>query len=361
MTQTNYVDILNVDTTFGDTNKIPFISGNTPIFPEDYSGGETMPEINPITIDQIFLKKIAENTGSEYNTGDVSEINPISIDQILLKEIAANTAGQSGEITELEDKVTANTSAIDAITDLYSAKNMFHVPDREHHGITFTDNGVNGYHVSGTSDGARAITDTGAFLPYGTYKFSGYEGKTTKIKYIATEGSSTWLDVPSDGIVNNSIYAIALWVDAGVSNLDETIYPMLQDARVKSTVWKPWSMTNEELTEAQKSVKHKGIFIDTAYGTAKMPINIDAIDGPNGYMLQVGEGDGFSGTSPTSQLGGGNTYLLIGMSSTNSTNGLFYGTQIAFSFSGNKIAMRRCGYSSQGTGTWGAWAVVATS
>ena len=77
-----------------------------------------MPDINPLTNNQIFLKKIAENTGSNYETGDVSEINPITIDQIFLKEIAANTAEQARDITELEGKVADNTAAIEAIENV---------------------------------------------------------------------------------------------------------------------------------------------------------------------------------------------------------------------------------------------------
>lgn len=92
-----------------------------------------MPELNPLSNEQIFLKKIAENTGSDYNTGDVSEINPLTIDQILLKEIAANTAGQSGDITELEEKVAANASAIEAtqdmISDAYDSTHTYNVGD----------------------------------------------------------------------------------------------------------------------------------------------------------------------------------------------------------------------------------------
>ena len=92
-----------------------------------------MPELNPLSNEQIFLKKIAENTGSDYNTGDVSEINPITIDQILLKEIAANTEGQSGDITELEGKVADNTSAIEAtqdmISDAYDSTHTYNVGD----------------------------------------------------------------------------------------------------------------------------------------------------------------------------------------------------------------------------------------
>lgn len=85
-----------------------------------------MPELNPLSNEQIFLKKIAENTGSNYNTGDISEINPLTIDQILLKEIAANTAGQSGDITALEEKVSDTQ---DMISDAYDSTHTYNVGD----------------------------------------------------------------------------------------------------------------------------------------------------------------------------------------------------------------------------------------
>lgn len=84
-----------------------------------------MPELNPLSNEQIFLKKIAENTGSDYNTGDVSEINPLTIDQILLKEIAANTAGQAGDISELEEKVTDLSDELHIVENVLGAKNQF--------------------------------------------------------------------------------------------------------------------------------------------------------------------------------------------------------------------------------------------
>lgn len=97
-----------------------------------------MPEINPLTNNQIFLKKIAENTGSDYETGDVSEINPLTIDQILLKEIAANTAGQAGDITELEGKVADNTSAIEAIASQLGKAKIYLAGSSEATSVTFT-------------------------------------------------------------------------------------------------------------------------------------------------------------------------------------------------------------------------------
>ena len=74
-----------------------------------------MSEIIPVTKDQLFEKKIAENTGSDYSVGDISNVVPVTKDQALLKEIALNSAGQSGVITELEGKVADNTSAIELL------------------------------------------------------------------------------------------------------------------------------------------------------------------------------------------------------------------------------------------------------
>ena len=55
-----------------------------------------MSDINPVTIDQILLKKISRNMGNEHDDVDISEINPLTIDQIFLKEIAISTEGGGG-------------------------------------------------------------------------------------------------------------------------------------------------------------------------------------------------------------------------------------------------------------------------
>lgn len=85
-----------------------------------------MPEINPVTKDQLFEKKIAENTGSDYNVGDISSVVPVTKDQALLKEIALNSAGQSGDITELEEKLSATQ---DMITDAYDSTHTYNGGD----------------------------------------------------------------------------------------------------------------------------------------------------------------------------------------------------------------------------------------
>ena len=132
-----------------------------------------MLDINPLTNNQIFLKKIAENTGSDYETGDVSEINPLTIDQILLKEIAANTAGQSGDITELEEKVADNTAAIEAIVNVTGAKNI----------LPITLEGLKANNTSGT-------WNDNAFTDYGV-TFTIYTNNAGFVTSVSATGTAT--------------------------------------------------------------------------------------------------------------------------------------------------------------------------
>lgn len=220
-----------------------------------------MPELNPLSNEQIFLKKIAENTGSDYNTGDVSEINPLTIDQILLKEIAANTAGQSGDITELEEKVAANTSAIEAIVNEYGAKNL--LPNNAKSQtiadgtITVNSDGSIRTNISTANGVAYDITDYFT-VPAGNYIFS---------KGMTLGQSQIWLQ-----FFNGSTFVrdVKLKMDASQSiiidydgytqlkcvgyippstTIDTTLYPMIRDARITDSTYAPYAMTNRELTD----------------------------------------------------------------------------------------------------------------
>lgn len=222
-----------------------------------------MPEINPLTNNQIFLKKIAENTGSNYETGDVSEINPLTIDQIFLKEIAANTAGQSGDISELEGKVADNTAAIEAIVDVNGACNLCPVSatTKTHHGITFTVNSDGSITASGTADsGSFATIDImlKTDLPYGTYKGSGGVNEHCRIMYGLSNSSGTLIrtvDDSGEGIeltvdASTPKVSMALIIDAGTDlTTPVTFYPMLYDARLNPTGYVSPAMTNKELTD----------------------------------------------------------------------------------------------------------------
>ena len=217
-----------------------------------------MPDINPLTNNQIFLKKIAENTGSDYETGDVSEINPLTIDQILLKEIAANTAGQSGDITELEGKVADNTSAIGAIVNVNGCCNIlpYTIQSTATATVIFTVNNNGSVTVNGTPTSSYPyITYHTSFtLKVGTYVLDSGVAAQSSV-YISltdsggnsianTYGGKTEFTLASDTVVVAYIYLHDM---ESVTNF--TIYPMLYDARLKPTGYVPYAMTNRELTE----------------------------------------------------------------------------------------------------------------
>lgn len=98
------------------------------------------------------------------------------------------------------------------------------------------------------------------------------------------------------------------------------------------------------------------IFMDKVYGQNGNSINIDRINNSKGYVYRVITGSDFSGTSPISVIGGGNSFLLMGFSQV--TNNLIqYGVQIAFGFGGTRIAIRNRNYVASG-GEWEAWTAV---
>lgn len=237
-----------------------------------------MPEINPLTNNQIFLKKIAENTGSDYDIGDVSEINPITIDQILLKEIAANTAGQSGDITELEGKVADNTSAIEAIVNEYGAKNLLPLNLDTIKGLnsvgTWSGNiyTINGGTITVNTNENGSVTSIvangGPFTSLVSFYLTGGSPVFESNKYILngiTGGSSTtycltyltpdwnWGTL-NDGekLLNIDVSLVRIDIQAGATLNSVTFKPMIRDARITDPTYVPYAMTNRELTERFK-------------------------------------------------------------------------------------------------------------
>lgn len=232
-----------------------------------------MPELNPLSNEQIFLKKIAENTGSNYNTGDVSEINPLTIDQILLKEIAANTAEQSGDITELEGKVADNASAIEAIVNVNAGCNLLpcSATSQTIEGITWTVNSDGTVTASGTA------TANGSILTYHRFTSecvlngkevvlkgcpAGGDASSYTVEGFRVAGSSsyqdnrsefgegvkfTWNNDSSQVVPEIQLYIAPNYAIQGTL----TFKPMLYDARLKPTGYVPYAMTNRELTKAQ--------------------------------------------------------------------------------------------------------------
>lgn len=98
----------------------------------------------------------------------------------------------------------------------------------------------------------------------------------------------------------------------------------------------------------------KNVFLDKTYGSSGVTINIDTLNSATGYIYKCFAGSTFSGTSPTSVLGG-NAFMLIGFSSIKSSNNLpIYGVQMAIGFGSSKIAIRNAYYNTEGS-AWGVW------
>lgn len=79
-------------------------------------------------------------------------------------------------------------------------------------------------------------------------------------------------------------------------------------------------------------------------------INIDTINGENGYIIRT-LSSAQTGTFPPSTAG--NAGILIGFSSYSGSK-LIYGSQIMLTFGGNGIYKRNANYSTSGS-TWSAW------
>ena len=231
-----------------------------------------MSEIIPVTKDQLFEKKIAENTGSDYSVGDISNVVPVTKDQALLKEIALNSAGQSGVITELEGKVADNTSAIEAIVDVNAGYNLLPCSaiSQTIEGVTWTvySNGI--VTASGTS------TANGSILTY--HRFTSecvLNGKEVILKGCPVGGGASSYSIAGFRVAGSSSYldnreeygegVRFTWNNDSSQVVPEiqlaiapnyaiqgtlTFKPMLYDARLNPTGYVPYAMTNRELTDA---------------------------------------------------------------------------------------------------------------
>lgn len=115
--------------------------------------------------------------------------------------------------------------------------------------------------------------------------------------------------------------------------------------------------TNCESTTVVSEMR-RSVDLGYLFGESYSPIDIDKIGNYHGYMFRIVTGNGFSGTSPTSILGG-NAFLLIGFSHINPSNNLpIYGVQIAIGFQSNSIAIRNADYTESGK-AWGAWKAIS--
>lgn len=315
-----------------------------------------MPDINPLTNNQIFLKKIAENTGSDYETGDVSEINPLTIDQIFLKEIAANTAGQSGDITELEEKVSANTAAIEVIENVTGAKNLLpfdlaSIKANSDNIGSWSNNvySLNGANCTVNDDGTITVDTNGTgtsgdvvfyvsppFSLSGDYILSGCISGGGSSTYRLSLMKSDYTEVAADTgagaevtLNANETYYLRLIIIGGTTITNAIFKPMIRPAGTDAT-YVPYAMTNRELTESV-TWHHIGYGSDDG-GEVSCSLNYSEF-----IFTMITEGTNILQTIviPVDQTGH-QIYIMAYQSNTYNTQ-----TRIAYDYSNSKFTFSR--------------------
>ena len=210
-----------------------------------------MSNINPLTNDQMFLKKISRNFGNNQDDADVSDINPLTIDQIFLKEIALSSEG-AGDIPVIEETIEAlsDTMAANGAHNLLPNNASSQTVD----GVQYTVNSDGSITATGTATDSAVNVISVFSLPVGTYKINGcgeinnlhctlrnnaddsFIANLTDDDYLLTVSSSSFVYKIQVQTINGTI-------------VNKTIYPQIRLATDPSTAYTPYAMTNRELTE----------------------------------------------------------------------------------------------------------------
>lgn len=200
-----------------------------------------MSNINPLTNDQMLLKKISRNFGNDQDDVDVSDINPLTIDQIFLKEIALSSEG-AGDVPELKETVEAlsDTMAANGAHNLAYSETSGTVIANLKSGVSYIMSFTGGGTVDLTKDTASgAAIETGASSPI-----------------TITPDSDCGLYMVATGTVQNVIVKLAT---------------------DPSTEYTPYAMTNRELTENVNtlniglgSIKREDWLIKTGNSTSQI-------------------------------------------------------------------------------------------
>ena len=240
-----------------------------------------MPDINPVTIDQMLLKKISRNMGNEHDDIDISEINPLTIEQIFLKEIAGSSAGEASDIEDLKDKTEAlsDTMAANGAHNLLPIK-LSYVKAKNTNGVwsnnIYTRSGVditfeaendyvNSISMSGTAtaefnlilnDFADASKYSGNILsgtPNGQNGVS-INLNTTHAPYI-NYASDSGSEAIIGAVPTNTSCSIFINIQNGKNTNGLVFKPMIRFASDQNSSYAPYAMSNIELTnnKADKS------------------------------------------------------------------------------------------------------------
>lgn len=252
--------------------------------------GETVPdgyeETDPGDVfDEVYedINAVKDMIADEYDTTATYNAGDFCIHENTLYKCTATTTGlwdsSKWVLTSAGDEIKANTSAIEAIVNEYSAKNILKYPYTDstntQGGITFTDNGDGTVNVSGSETTGSNVyfalennisvtlgTKVSDIFPTaGKYTISCENADGTNIfmaVYIADVGSYDHISANGTDIeITNAMMSKTLRIHLEVKHdyaLSSaiTLKPMIRDARITDPTYAPYSMTNYQLTERVK-------------------------------------------------------------------------------------------------------------
>lgn len=169
-----------------------------------------------------------------------------------------------GALGGLNDYADDITDAVDAIVNVYGAKNLLPYPyfdgaSKSDRGVTYTVNSDGSISLSGTANDFTAFSIFGWIEDnkYSGLAMSGGINSHVYFRQRITNKSGTYIrDVrdSGNGALVASIdaatekYMFNLSIDSGTNVTGMTFKPMLRDARIKDDTYEPYAKTNQELT-----------------------------------------------------------------------------------------------------------------
>lgn len=316
---------------------------------------------------ELATKALATEDGQSAQTTQLQAIST-AIGNIGLNNIGnlatlttTDKTSLVGAVNEVNAELAtkADETEVAAIENVYGSKNLMsqNYVTQTINGVTFTVNANKSVTMNGTATAQTEFTLTTSFdflLQECTYIFSSGNNNCSSTTFfinipgIDSSGEMTFTP-------NMITYPVArIMIRNGVTVNNQTIYPMIRDARITDATYVPYAMTNKELTDSYSGIINNGVPMlrtISTLGFAESPIDIDNynVGAFYGFRVRI-DGAGFSGTAPTGI--GGNTIFLMGFSSNS------FGVQIAMGFGSSTIAVRNKPYNASGS-TWNPWTYLS--
>lgn len=251
----------------------------------------------------MSVNKVVNGQLVRADASAASQLIAVDTDNILGGGAGAQTNSQA-MFDELSDRAIALNSsladdedAIDAIVNLYGAKQLIKYPyydgnSKAQNSVTFTVNNDLSVSLSGTSSGYAAFnfcsrTGNPQHLPTGRYTISGGYSNKIVVSVGKTGSGGAWQLLGSSKGVNDDVVfdvdesddlGICIEVtEAGVATDGITIKQLLTDSRIKDRTFASFAMTNRELTDAVINHTNAPILLATAVANQTFAAQLTAL------------------------------------------------------------------------------------